>query len=123
MSKSQKTEPGKAAPASAQPNAWIVKMPADAVSNVFSATVSLNGSMAPALAEGDGIVLLCEHDGTVFAATFARLYQIRAVTDSVTIYFDAVLAVEPMREAATLGLPVSTAQLSRGSIGRFSPLP
>ena len=113
MSTTQKTESSKAASASAQPNAWIVQVAANAVFNVFSATVSLNGSMAPALVEGDGIVLLCEHDGTVFAAAFARLYQVRAATDSVTIYFDAVLAVEPIREVAALGLPVPTAQLAR----------
>ena len=114
MSTPKKIEPAKAVtPAATQPNAWIAKVSADVGAEKFSVALPLTPAMAPAITEGDGIALLSERDGKVLTVTFARIYRVRSGLESTTLYFDAVLAVEPPKEAASLGLPVPTGVIGR----------
>jgi hypothetical protein len=85
-----------------QPNAWLIRL--GALTRPFSVTLAMNPNLARGVAEGDGIAFLTEQDDKTVAVAFARIYRIRAKTDSVTVYFDALLPLAPARESASLGL-------------------
>lgn len=112
MSKPKKTKPAdEATTTSTQPNAWLVKIAGRA--EMFSVKIPAAPALVKGVVEGDAAALLAEGNGKVLPVAFARIYRVRSGLEWTTLYFDAVLAVEPPKEAASLGLPVPT-----GIIGR-----
>src|SRR6266496_1494160 len=94
-----------------QPNAWLIRP--GALTGPFSVTLAMNPNLTRGVAEGDGIAFLTEQDEKTVAIAFGRIYRIRAKTDSVTIYFDALLPLTPARESALLGLTQAASVIER----------
>lgn len=101
-----------------QPNAWLIRP--GALTNPFSVQLGGAPNLVTGVAEGDGVALLAEQEGQTLAVTFARIYRIRAKTDSVTIYFDALLPLTPPREASSLGLAPSASIIERVDWATFT---
>lgn len=101
-----------------QPNAWLVRPGAQP--NPFSVTLSTLPAMASGVAEGDAVALLAEQEGKTLVVAFARIYRIRKQSDSVTLHFDALLAVTPPREAASLGFTPPASVIERVDWPTFS---
>ncbi len=100
--------------AQSQPNAWLIRP--DGLTDPFSVMLAVNPNLVSGVAEGDGVALLTEQDGRALIVAFGRIYRTRAKTDSVTIYFDALLPLAPAVEPVYLhpGIPLGT----RTSAGR-----
>ena len=94
-----------------QPNAWLIKIAGQ--TEPFSVTIPAAPALVKGVVEGDAVAMLAEGEGKTVAVLFARIYRVRSRLEATTLYFDAVLAVEPPREATSLGLPVPT-----GIVGR-----
>ena len=101
-----------------QPNAWLIQP--GLLTNPFSVTLAVNPSLPRGVAEGDGVALLTEQDDKMVAVAFARIYRVRSKTNSVTIYFDAMLPVAPACEAASLGLPQAGSLIQRVEWSTFA---
>ena len=95
-----------------QPNAWLIKITGQ--TQPFSVTILTAPALVRGIVEGDAVALLAEREGKTVAVLFARIYRVRSGLEATTLYFDAVLAVEPPTDAASLGLPVPT-----GIVGRI----
>lgn len=94
------------APAATSPNAWLIKCTKQ--TEPFCVTLPAAPGLVKGIVEGDTLALLDEREGKILAVLFARIYRVRSGLEATTLYFDAVLAVEPPKEAASLGLPAPT---------------
>ena len=101
-----------------QPNAWLVR-PSILV-NGYSIVLEIMPSLASGIAEGDGVALLAEQEGKLCVTAFARIYRLRAKTDSVTLHFDAVPSVTPRRDAASLGFGTPAGIIERVDWSTFA---
>ena len=104
----KKIEPAKEA---TQPNAWIIKITGP--TEPFSVTIPAAPALEKRIVEGDAVILLAEREGKTVAVLFARIYRVRSGIEATTLYFDSVLAAEPPKDAASLGLPVPNGIVSR----------
>jgi hypothetical protein len=101
-----------------QPNAWLIRP--GGMTNPFSVTLVMNPNLVSGVVENDGVSLIAEQDGKIVVIAFGRIYRIRAMTDSVTIYFDALLPLTPAKEAASLGLTPADGVIERVDWSRFT---
>lgn len=101
MSEAQSSKSTEAPSPASQSNAWLIRP--GGLTNPFSVTLVMNPNLVGGIVENDGVSLITEQDGKTVVIAFGRIYRIRAKTDSVTIYFDALLPLTPAKEAASLG--------------------
>lgn len=94
-----------------QRNAWLIKITGQA--KPFYITVPVGSALAKGLVEGDAVALLAERSGQTHVVLFARIYRVRVEVESTMLYFDAMLAVEPSKEAALLKPPALTGVINR----------
>ena len=99
-------------------NAWLVRCGVQ--SHPFSITLSVNPATVPGVDEGDGVALISQQGGQPMVVAFARIYRIRRATDSVTLYFDALLPMVPLREAASLGFAPAGGLIERVDWATFA---
>lgn len=96
---------------STQPNGWVAKITGTV--ERFSVTISASPSLVNGIVDGDAVALLDENNGKVLTIAFGRIYRVRSGLEATTLYFDALLAVEPPMEAASLGLPLPSCIVGR----------
>lgn len=101
MSEAQSSQPTVAASSASQSNAWLIRSAAP--KNPFAVMLPVAPNLVTNIAENDGVALITEQDGKTVVIAFGRIYRIRSKTDSVTIYFDALLPLTPAKDAASLG--------------------
>lgn len=96
------------------PNAWLVRVGAEARFETFSLRVRGQGHDFAAIGEGDGFLIA---DGPVGdAVAFARVYRVRTMHDEVVFHFDGVVRLPSPIALASIGVALPT---SAGAIGRL----
>lgn len=93
------------------PNAWLIRP--GALTNPFSVALAVTPSLVNGVAEGDLTALLAEQDGKTVVVLFARIFRIRSSPEFTTLHFDALLAVNPPRDVASLELRPSASVIKR----------
>jgi hypothetical protein len=95
------------------PNAWLVRLGDEAHNRHFSVTVHHGSSFFRGVKEGDGVLIA--GDDPLAAASFARIYRVRAKLDETTFFFDGVLPVNGGKTLTDLGVtaPESKAAMVR----------
>lgn len=78
-------------------------------------TITADATMCRGIQDGDALVFTRSDDGAPAISAFARLYRIRLTDGRVTLVLDGILAVDPARPAAALGIAIadSTPAISR----------
>ena len=85
-----------------QPNAWLIHAAGQV--EPFAVTIAVAPALIRDVAEGDGVALLRQYEGKMLVTLFAGIYRLRRGLDATTLYFDAMVRVEPPREATMLGI-------------------
>ena len=94
-----------------QPNAWLIHAAGQV--EPFAVTIAVAPALIRDVAEGDGVALLRQYEGKMLVTLFAGIYRLRRGLDATTLYFDAMVRVEPPREATMLGFTPSSAIITR----------
>ena len=87
------------------PNAWIIK--SGEALHGFSLLLNVTPSITSGVQDGDGVILVSDQDGEAKVRLFAKIFRIQRQLDSVKIYFNTFELVDPVMDAAALGLAVS----------------
>ena len=87
------------------PNAWIIK--SGEALHGFSLLLNVTPSLTNGVQDGDGVILVLDQGGEAKVRLFAKIFRVKRQLDSVILYFDAFELVDPVMDAAVLGLTVS----------------
>ncbi len=87
--------------------AWLIRLGDPARVGGVSVTVTGLPKTKTPVAEGDGVMIVRQDQGSPLAVAFARIYRVRLTGDARALYFDGIVPLDPPRDLASLGVTPS----------------